>query len=184
MSSNRYLWLSQASMAELYDKDVRTINEHLINIYKEGEFEQNATIRKFRIVRQEGTRQVSREIEHYNLEAILAVGYRVRSARGTQFRQWATQTLQEYLIKGFVMDDERLKNPPVGTSAVPDYFDEMLERIRDIRASERRVYLRVREIFALAADYQPSLTIQNKLHFACTSTQHWTAPSPFGRGLG
>lgn len=186
------LWLSQASMAELYDKDVRTINEHLINIYKEGEFEQNATIRKFRIVRQEGTRQVSREIEHYNLEAILAVGYRVRSARGTQFRQWATQTLQEYLIKGFVMDDERLKNPPVGTSAVPDYFEEMLERIRDIRASERRVYLRVREIFALAADYQPSLketsqffqTIQNKLHFACTSTQHWTAPSPFGRGLG
>jgi len=170
------LWLSQASMAELYDKDVRTINEHLINIYKEGELEQNATIRKFRIVRQEGTRQVSREIEHYNLEAILAVGYRVRSARGTQFRQWATQTLQEYLIKGFVMDDERLKNPPVGTSAVPDYFDEMLERIRDIRASERRVYLRVREIFALAADYQPSLkettqffqTIQNKLHFACT----------------
>ncbi|UAN46082.1 virulence RhuM family protein [Serratia sp. JSRIV001] len=170
------LWLSQASMAELYDKDVRTINEHLINIYKEGELEQNATIRKFRIVRQEGTRQVSREIEHYNLEAILAVGYRVRSARGTQFRQWATQTLQEYLIKGFVMDDERLKNPPVGASAVPDYFDEMLERIRDIRASERRVYLRVREIFALAADYQPSLkettqffqTIQNKLHFACT----------------
>lgn len=155
-------------MAELYDKDVRTINEHLINIYNEGELEQNATIRKFRIVRQEGTRQVSREIEHYNLEAILAVGYRVRSARGTQFRQWATQPLQEYLIKGFVMDDERLKNPPVGTSAVPDYFDEMLERIRDIRASERRVYLRVREIFALAADYQPSLTIQNKLHFACT----------------
>lgn len=107
---------------------------------------------------------------------ILAVGYRVRSTRGTQFRQWATQTLQEYLIKGFVMDDERLKNPPVGSSAVPDYFDEMLERIRDIRASERRVFLRVREIFALAADYQPSLTetmlffqtIQNKLHFACT----------------
>ena len=107
---------------------------------------------------------------------ILAVGYRVRSPRGTQFRQWATQTLQEYLIKGFVMDDERLKNPPVGSSAVLDYFDEMLERIRDIRASEHRVYLRVREIFALAADYQPSLkettqffqTIQNKLHFACT----------------
>lgn len=103
------LWLSQASMVELYDKDVRTINEHLINIYKEGELEQNATIRKFRMVRQEGTRQVSREIEHYNLEAILAVGYRVRSARGTQFRQWATQNLQEYLIKGFVMDDERLE---------------------------------------------------------------------------
>ncbi|WP_326469790.1 RhuM family protein [Enterobacter wuhouensis] len=170
------LWLTQASMAELYDKDVRTINEHLINIFSEGELGQNSTIRKFRIVRQEGKRQVSREIEHYSLEAILAVGYRVRSVRGTQFRQWATQTLQEYLIKGFVMDDERLKNPPVGSSVVPDYFDEMLERIRDIRASERRVYLRVREIFALAADYQPSLkettlffqTIQNKLHFACT----------------
>ncbi|AVE38775.1 TPA: virulence RhuM family protein [Klebsiella aerogenes] len=170
------IWLSQATMAELYDKDVRTINEHLINIFSEGELAQNSTIRKFRIVRQEGKRLVSREIDHYNLEAILAVGYRVRSSRGTQFRQWATQTLQEYLIKGFVMDDERLKNPPVGSSAVPDYFDEMLERIRDIRASERRVYLRVREIFALAADYQPSLkettqffqTIQNKLHFACT----------------
>ena len=170
------IWLSQAAMAELYDKDVRTINEHLINIFSEGELVQNSTIRKFRIVRQEGKRQVSREIDHYNLEAILAVGYRVRSPRGTQFRQWATQTLQEYLIKGFVMDDERLKNPPVGSSVVPDYFDEMLERIRDIRASERRVYLRVREIFALAADYQPSLkettqffqTIQNKLHFACT----------------
>ena len=170
------IWLSQASMADLYAKDVRTINEHLINIFSEGELAQNSTIRKFRMVRQEGKRQVSREIEHYNLEAILAVGYRVRSPRGTQFRQWATQTLQEYLIKGFVMDDERLKNPSVGSSAVPDYFDEMLERIRDIRASERRVYLRVREIFALAADYQPSLkettqffqTIQNKLHFACT----------------
>jgi hypothetical protein len=170
------IWLSQASMAELYNKDVRTINEHLINIFSDGELGQNSTIRKFRIVRWEGKRQVSREIDHYNLEAILAVGYRVRSPRGVQFRQWATQTLQEYLIKGFVMDDERLKNPPVGPSAVPDYFDEMLERIRDIRASERRVYLRVREIFALAADYQPSLkettqffqTIQNKLHFACT----------------
>ncbi|WP_395300959.1 RhuM family protein [Enterobacter sp. ECC-175] len=170
------LWLSQAAMAELYGKDVRTINEHLMNIISDGEIDQHSTIRKFRIVRQEGKRQVSREIEHYNLEAILAVGYRVRSPRGVQFRQWATQTLQEYLVKGFVMDDERLKNPPVGSSAVPDYFDEMLERIRDIRASERRVYLRVREIFALAADYQPSLkettqffqTIQNKLHFACT----------------
>ncbi|EKS7424237.1 virulence RhuM family protein [Enterobacter ludwigii] len=170
------IWLSQAAMADLYGKDVRTINEHLMNIFSEGEIDQHSTIRKFRIVRQEGKRNVSREIDHYTLEAILAVGYRVRSPRGIQFRQWATQTLQEYLVKGFVMDDERLKNPPVGSSAVPDYFDEMLERIRDIRASERRVYLRVKEIFALAADYQPSLkettqffqTIQNKLHFACT----------------
>jgi len=170
------LWLSQAAMADLYGKDVRTINEHLGNIYQEGELVQNATIRKFRIVRQEGSRQVTRSIDHYNLEAVLAVGYRVRSTRGTQFRQWATRTLQEYLIKGFVMDDERLKNPPVGNSVVPDYFDELLDRIRDIRASERRMYLRVREIFALAADYEPSLKettqffqiIQNKLHYACS----------------
>jgi len=169
------LWLTQVSMPELYNKDVRNINEHLGNIFSEGELGQNSTIRNFRIVRLEGKRQVSREIEHYNLKAILAIGYRVRSVRGTQFRQWATQTLQEYLVKGFVMDDERLKNPPVGSSLVPDYFDEMLERIRDIRASEQRVYLRVREIFALAADYHPSLkettlffqTIQNKFHFAC-----------------
>lgn len=174
------LWLSQAVMADLYDKDVRTINEHLINIYNEGELVQKATIRKFRIVRLEGTRQVSREIDYYNLDAILAVGYRVRSQRGTQFRQWATGILKEYLIKGFAMDDERLKNPPVDHSAVPDYFDEMLERIRDIRASERRVYLRVKEIFTMAADYEPSnqetnrffQTIQNKLHYACT---HMTA---------
>lgn len=170
------LWLSQSAMADLYGKDVRTINEHLGNIYQEGELVQNATIRKFRIVRQEGSRQVTRSIDHYNLEAVLAVGYRVRSTRGTQFRQWATRTLQEYLIKGFVMDDERLKNPPVGNSVVPDYFDELLDRIRDIRASERRMYLRVREIFALAADYEPSLKettqffqiIQNKLHYACS----------------
>ena len=174
------LWLSQAVMAELYDKDVRTINEHMINIFNEGELVQNSTIRKFRIVRLEGTRQVSREIDHYNLDAILTVGYRVRSQRGTQFRQWATGILKEYLIKGFAMDDERLKNPPVGQSAVPDYFDEMLERIRDIRASERRVYLRVKEIFTMAADYEPSnedtnrffQTIQNKLHYAST---HMTA---------
>ncbi len=135
-----------------------------------------ATIRKFRIVRREGKRDVAREIEHYSLDAILAVGYRVRSPRGTQFRRWATERLREYLVKGFVIDDDRLKNPPVAGSGVPDYFDELLERIRDIRASERRMYLRVREIFALAGDYDPSRkdtveffkVIQNKLHFAAT----------------
>ncbi|MBI4701314.1 MAG: virulence RhuM family protein [Deltaproteobacteria bacterium] len=166
------LWLTQALMAELFQKDVRTINEHLRNLFEEGELDPGATIRSFRIVRQEGGRQVSREIEHYSLDAILAVGYRVRSGRGTQFRIWATERLREYLVKGFTMDDERLKNPPVDGSGVPDYFDELLERIRDIRASERRVYLRVREIFALAADYDPKRTdvlaffqtIQNKLH--------------------
>lgn len=168
------IWLSQALIAELYQKDVRTINEHLKGIYADSELAQEATIRKFRIVRQEGSRQVSRLIEHYSLEAILAVGYRVRSERGTQFRRWATERLSEYLRKGFVMDDERLKNPPVEGSLIPDYFDELLERIRDIRASERRMYLRVKEIFSMAADYQPSSKqttqffriMQNKLHFA------------------
>ncbi|WP_165431528.1 virulence RhuM family protein [Atlantibacter hermannii] len=170
------LWLPQATIANLYQVTPQAITQHIKAIYEEGELEQNSTCKPYLQVRLEGTRKVSRNTLHYSLPVILAVGYRVRSTRGTQFRQWATQALQEYLVKGFVIDDERLKNPPVGTSAVPDYFDEMLERIRNIRASERRVYLRVREIFALAADYQPSLKettqffqiIQNKLHFACT----------------
>ena len=131
------IWLSQAMMAELYQKDVRTINDHLKNIYDEGELEPGATIRQYRIVRREGSRQVARQIEHYSLDAILAVGYRVRSPRGTQFRRWATERLREYLVKGFVLDDERLKNPPSPSLGVPDYFDEMLERIRDIRANQR-----------------------------------------------
>jgi hypothetical protein len=176
---NETIWLTQALIAELFQKDVRTINEHLVNIFEEGELSREATIRKFRIVRLEGTREVAREVEHYRLEAILAVGYRVRSHRGTQFRQWATARLSEYLVKGFTMDDERLKNPP--GKGQTDYFDELLERIRDIRASERRVYLRVREILALAADYAPSepetqaffQAVQNKLHFASTGK---TAP--------
>lgn len=135
-----------------------------------------ATIRNFRIVRIEGQREVARDIAHDNLDVILAVGYRVRSGRGVQFRRWATERLHEYLVKGFTMDDERLKNPPIDGSGIPDYFDEMLERIRDIRASERRMYLRVRDIFALAGDYDPQnpqvavffQTIQNKMHFAAT----------------
>jgi hypothetical protein len=169
------LWLSQALIAELFQVTVPTVNEHIKNILDEGEVT-GPTIRKFRIVRREGVRGVEREIEHYNLDAILAVGYRVRSERGTQFRRWATERLREYLVKGFTMDDQRLKNPPAAGSGVPDYFDELLERIRDIRASEKRMYLRVREIFALAADYDPSRVptmeffqiIQNKLHFAAT----------------
>ncbi|ARY99433.1 virulence RhuM family protein [Yersinia ruckeri] len=167
------LWLSQAMICELYGKAKATISGHIKNIFEDGELEENSVVRFYRTTASDGKNY---QVQYFSLPVILAVGYRVRSPRGTQFRQWATQMLQEYLIKGFVMDDERLKNPPVGSSAVPDYFDEMLERIRDIRASERRVYLRVREIFALAADYQPSLkettlffqTIQNKLHFACT----------------
>ena len=174
--SEESLWLSQKLMAELFDVSVPTVNEHLKTLYESAEIDPEATIRKFRIVRQEGGREVARVIEHYNLDAILAVGFRVRSSRGTQFRRWATERLREYLVKGFSMDDERLKNPPVDGRGVPDYFDELLERIREIRSSERRVYLRVREIFALAADYQASATettaffkaIQNKLHFAAT----------------
>ena len=170
------IWLTQALMSELFQVTVPTINEHLKTIFAGGELQPEATIRKFLIVRQEGARQVNRTIDHYNLDAILAVGYRVRSTRGTQFRRWATERLREYLVKGFTLDDERLKNPPVGGNGAPDRFDELLARIRDIRASERRIYLRVREIFAMAADYSPSLAettkffrvIQNKLHFAVT----------------
>ncbi|MDA3806782.1 MAG: virulence RhuM family protein [Thiomicrorhabdus sp.] len=174
------IWLNQALMSELFQLSVPTVNEHLKGLYADNELAEAATIRKFRIVRLEGQREVSRLIEHYALEAILSVGYRVRSQRGTQFRRWATERLSEYLRKGFVMDDERLKNPPVEGSGVPDYFDELIERIRDIRASERRMYLRVQEIFTLASDYAPSSNqsaqffkiIQNKLHFAVS---HQTA---------
>jgi len=169
---NETIWLTQALMAELFQKDVRTINEHLVNIFEEGEPTREATIRKIRIVRSEGCRQVAREVEHYNLEAILAVGYRVRSHRGTQFRQWATARLQEYLVKGFTMDDERLKNPP--GKGQKDYFDELLERIRDIRSSERRFYQKVLDIYATSVDYAPDTamtrqffaTVQNKMHWA------------------
>ncbi|MFC5437483.1 virulence RhuM family protein [Rhodanobacter umsongensis] len=171
---DRTLWLSQAQLAELFQVSVPTVNEHLKGIYADGELSPERTLRSFRMVRREGSRQVTRNIDHYQLEAILAVGYRVRSERGTQFRQWATARLHEYLLKGFVMDDERLKNPP--GPGVPDYFDELLERIRRIRASEKRMYLKLRDIFALAADYQPDAAqtqqffqiIQNKLHWAAT----------------
>lgn len=170
------LWLSQALMAELFQTTPQNITLHLRSLYEEGEIEEGATCKEYLQVRAEGSRQVRRMVKHYNLDAILAVGYRVRSARGTQFRRWATERLREYLVKGFVMDDERLRHPPVEGSGVPDYFDELLARIRDIRASERRLYLRVKEIFALAADYEPSRdetrqffsTIQNRLHHAAT----------------
>jgi hypothetical protein len=163
------LWLTQALIAELYQKGVPTINEHLSNIYNDGEIDQNSTIRKFRIVRQEGARQVTREIEHYSLEAILAVGYRVRSKEGVQFRQWATKTLQSYLVKGFVMDDERLKQPESSP-----YFEELLNRIRDIRSSEKLFWRKVCDIYATSIDYdgkaQHSVNffaqVQNKMHWA------------------
>ena len=170
------LWLTQAEMAELYQVTPQSITQHIQAIYQAAEIDEAATCKEYLQVQTEGGREVKRQLKHYSLPMILAIGYRVRSGRGTQFRQWATRTLGEYLQKGFAIDDERLKNPPVGTLAAPDYFDELLARIRDIRASEKRVYLRVREIFTLAADYQPSVrdtnlffqTIQNKLHFAST----------------
>jgi hypothetical protein len=165
------VWLSQKSLAELYQVSVKTINEHIINIYEESELSPTATIRKFRIVQNEGKRKVTRDIEHYSLEAILAVGYRVRSPRGTQFRQWATAQLQELLVKGFVMDDDRLKS---GKSISEDYFEELVLRIRDIRASERRFYQKITDIYATSIDYDSKskftqefyATVQNKLHWA------------------
>lgn len=168
------LWLSQAEIATLFQTTPQNVTQHVKAIYAEGEADAEATCKSSLQVRQEGGRQVRRSVRFYSLEVVLAVGYRARSARGTQFRQWATAHLSEYLLKGFVLDDERLKNPPVGDSVLPDRFGELLDRIRDIRASERRMYLRVREIFALAADYAPSLPettaffriIQNKLHYA------------------
>jgi len=173
---NETIWLSQALMAELFETTPQNITLHLKSLFNDGEISEAATCKEFLQVRLEGAREVRRSLKHYNLKAILAVGFRVRSQRGIQFRKWANTHLQEYLVKGFTMDDERLKNPPVDGSGVPDYFDELLERIRDIRASERRMYLRVREIFTLAADYDPKAkearqffrVIQNKLHFAAT----------------
>ena len=173
------IWLTQVMMAELFQTSVPNINIHLKAIFVEGELREDPTVKSYLIVRSEGVRRVSRPVLHYSLPAVLAVGFRVRSPRGTQFRQWATARLEEYLRKGFAMDDERLKNPP--GAGVPDYFDEMLERIRDIRASEQRMYLRVRDILKLAADYAPSdaetkrvfQVVQNKLHFTVT---RMTAP--------
>ncbi|MGO3345671.1 MAG: virulence RhuM family protein [Marinomonas sp.] len=163
------VWLTQALIAELYQKSVSTINEHLANIYTDDEIDQKTTIRKFRMVRQEGARQVTRGIDHYNLEAILAVGYRVRSKAGVQFRQWATKTLKAYLVKGFVMDDERLKQPESSL-----YFEELLNRIRDIRSSEKLFWRKVCDIYATSIDYEGKseqsiqffAQVQNKMHWA------------------
>jgi hypothetical protein len=174
------VWLTQAQMAELFDKDVRTINEHIGNVYAEGECDEGATLRKFRIVRTEGAREVTREVAHYNLDVIISVGYRVTSPRGAQFRRWATQRLKEYIIKGFVMDDERLRQ------ARHDYFDELVRRVRAIRVSERRFYQKITDIFALSIDYAPNslLTkeffakVQNKFHFAIHGM---TAPEVIAR---
>lgn len=165
------VWLTQRLLAELYQVSVPTVNEHLANIYADAELDAGSTIRNFRIVQREGSRHVARNVEHYNLDAILAVGYRVRSARGTAFRQWATARLSELLVKGFTLDDERIKE---GRTLGVDYFDELLERVRDIRASERMFYQKITDIYATSIDYDPThptsqtffATVQNKLHFA------------------
>lgn len=165
-------WLTQRRIAELFGVDVRTVSEHLTNILDSGELDREATIRKFRRVQIEGGRKVERDLDHYSLDAIIAVGYRVNSKQATQFRIWATNTLKEFVIKGFVLDDERLKlNKRFGK----DYFDELIERIREIRASERRFYLKITDLYEQASiDYDPKAeitktffaTVQNKLHWA------------------
>lgn len=165
------VWMTQAAMAELYQTTPQNITLHIRAIYKEGELGEYSTTQKFVQVRQEGKRQVKRSLKHFNLEMILAVGYRVKSHRGTQFRRWATEKLREYLVKGFVLDDERLKDM---RGLGDDYFDELLERIRDIRASEKRFYRKITDIYKLSVDYDPSAeitndffaTVQNKLHWA------------------
>jgi hypothetical protein len=165
-------WLTQFHMAELFQTTIPNVSMHLRNIYAEGELQPEATIQEFLIVRPEGSRQVSRSVEHYNLDAIISVGYRVKSAVATRFRIWATQKLREFIVKGFVLDDERLKNPDQPF----DYFDELLRRIQDIRTSERRFYQKITDIYATSIDYDPTQpesiefcqTVQNKMHWAIT----------------
>lgn len=165
------VWLTQAAIAELMQTTTQNITIHLKAIYEEGELNELATCKEYLQVRQEGKRQINRHLKHYNLEAIIAVGYRVKSNRGTQFRQWATSQLHEYLQKGFIMDDERLKS---GKNIGEDYFDELLLRIRDIRSSERRFYQKITDIYATSVDYDSRsevtqefyATVQNKLHWA------------------
>ena len=169
---NETIWLTQAQMAELFQTTPQNVTIHLRAIFAEGELVEAATCKDYLQVRTEGGREVSRLLRHYRLDAILAVGFRVRSHRGTQFRQWAIGRLNEYLVKGFTMDDERLKNPP--GEGQKDYFDEQLERIRDIRSSERRFYQKVLDIYATSVDYTPNAemsqqffaTVQNKMHWA------------------
>jgi len=168
MLKDETVWLTQKQMAEMFQKTMPTINEHVKNIYKEGELEEISTIRKFLIVQNEGSRQVSRDIDFYNLDMIISVGYRVNSYRGTQFRIWATQRLKEYIVKGFVINDEQLAD---GYTA---YFDELIERVRRIRLSEKNFYQKVTDIFATSMDYDKTTefahmfyaSVQNKFHYA------------------
>ncbi|OSZ76349.1 virulence RhuM family protein [Hydrogenophaga sp. IBVHS1] len=171
-NKDQTVWLSQREMAQLFDVSTDNVGLHLKNVFEDGELSREATTEESSVVQTEGSREVQRPLTLYNLDAILAVGYRVRSPRGVQFRRWASTALKEYLIKGFVMDDERLKNP----DDRPDYFDEMLARIRDIRASEKRFYQKVRDLLSLSSDYDKTdqntqtffATVQNQLLFAVT----------------
>lgn len=172
--SNETIWLTQKRMAELFGVGVAAISKHLDNIYASGELQREATLSVLETVQQEGARQVTRKLEYYNLDAVISVGYRVNSAQATQFRIWATQLIKEYIIKGFAMDDERLKN---GRFFGKDYFRELLERVRSIRASERRIYQQITDIFAeCSSDYDPKSEttrlfyahVQDKFHFAIT----------------
>jgi len=165
------VWMNQKSIADLYQRSTQNITMHIKNIYSQNELEEEATCKKDLQVRNEGGREVSREISFYNLDMILAIGYRVRSTQGMRFRQWATKRLKEYLVKGFTMNDQRLKDM---TNLGQDYFDELLERIRDIRASEKRFYRKITDLYSLSIDYDSNATetrrffatVQNKLHFA------------------
>ena len=166
------VWLSQALIAELFQTSVPNISMHIRNVYEEGELQPETTIKKFLTVRQEGSRAVRRQLDHYNLDMIISVGYRVKSHVATRFRIWATQRLKEYIVKGFTLDDERLKNPQQPF----DYFEELTRRIQDIRTSERRFYQKITDIYATSIDYDPTLeisltffkTVQNKMHWAIT----------------
>lgn len=167
------IWLTQRMMSELFDVSTKTINEHLQNIYASGELDREATTRKFRIVQTEGTRQVNREVDHYNLDAVISVGYRVNSIKATEFRRWATQVLKQFAIRGYVIDKKRMEN---GAFLGADYFERLLEEIREIRLSERRFYQKITDIYATSVDYDKNspmskqffATVQNKLHYAIT----------------
>ncbi len=169
---NETVWLTQKLMADLFETTANNIGMHLINIYNEGELDEISTTKDFLVVRQEGKRQVNRQLKHYNLDAIISVGYRVQSLTATRFRQWATPQLREYIVKGFVLDDERLKNPDQPF----DYFEELSRRIQDIRTSEKRFYQKITDIYATSVDYDPTQeisisffkTVQNKIHWAIT----------------
>jgi len=165
------VWLTQKAMGQLFKVESNTITYHLKEIYKTGELEEKATTRKIRVVQAEGKRQVARELDFYNLDTIISVGYRVNSLQATQFRIWATKTLKEYITKGFVMDDERLKQG--GIIFGKDYFEELLERIREIRASERRFYQKVTDIYALSADYDKNAQITRDFFATTQNTLHW-----------